>query len=95
MWLAETCLRGLVCFFLIKICLVQWSRKGYARQSNIIVYGMRSSQLHDDAQQKDPAEQAGNEEVLQPLPQACGSQGNKIKSHLRQISRLNLLTARG
>jgi hypothetical protein len=49
-----------------------------ARDHYVAVRGLQEPQLHDDKKQEEAYRAAGNEEVLQHLPQANGTQGSEV-----------------
>jgi hypothetical protein len=44
------------------------------------VRGLQEPQLHNDKKQEETLRTAGNEEVLQHVPQADGAQGSEVAS---------------
>jgi hypothetical protein len=56
-----------------------WSNQN-ARYYHVGVFGVRSAQLYDHAQQEKAAGEARAEKVLSALPQAHAAQRNKIRA---------------
>jgi len=53
-----------------------------ARDYYVAVRRLQKPQLHDDEEQEEAYRAAGDQEVLQYLPQADGAQGSEITSGL-------------
>ncbi len=51
------------------------------------LHGLQTAELYDDQEQKDHAESAGNEKILQVLPVPQAAPGNEVNGKRRSLDR--------